>query len=651
VADSPYTIDFGAPPTKILRDLDAIDARLLKTDALIGRVKASFKTLGSDTSGIKTMAAALVGLDAELKSKVVDSKAAATALKGVGAGNSAVTALTDRLKVLEAQLAAVTAAAAAAKVAGAGVGAGGPAGAGTGKGGEKPLLGPKTLMFGMAGVGMGMKAAGAIKAAGGEQRTFFADAADEAKAFREDMRQIAVLDGKTEVNDEVIRRQLAFQKETGLNFGEAQDLRLEFGGAVAPGKARKDANGVPNITDATATDLEKQSAKFGLRYDLDMTTTGRMSGLLANYGKVPSAAHGVGIMAESAEQLNIYGVGPVKGMMAPMLGLAGSMMDEEGGRFRDFPSMSARFAATTVSTAGKAAVAANQIRQTNRALRKFGTDKPEGEFLRKAGVTARDTYEEALAKVAPLIAGPDGDQVLIKAGFGNEREREGLVKQSKMTQVVEQQLKDPRMRAANVEAISRNDAFGSTLIGKERGAANEQFASRIENGMQGERLRAGREAAIGRMSDPKQPGGQRLKAGAVQSVLDMGNAIFAGATGRTATGEEIRVDSEAIRGVIEGGKKAKVPVDVRAQFPDLAYSMDKSHPLDSDKLQRQYGQAYEAVTAAGGDPFGGNAKGAGQAAKQAAAALNNLGNALDNQARPPDRGGPAAGGGVVPGRR
>jgi hypothetical protein len=643
--DVAYKIEYSAPPGRIVSDIDKIMARLNALDALTAKVGQKLRALGDKSPGLAKYITELVKLDTELKHKVTDSDAAEKALKKVGQGNSAVASLTKRLADLEAQLKKVTAEAIAAQAAGAGVGTGGPGpapgkggGGGGGKGGGG-AAGIGKAMVAHAAISLARKVAGAFGDSIGERRRFLGDAADMVSGFREDLREVGNLQGKPAVDDALIREQVAFQKTTGLNADEARELRLEFGGAIAPGLARG------NIDRRTAGELETQAGKFGLRYDLDMKTTGRMAGLLANYGKVPSAAAGVGTLAESAEQLNVFGVGPVKGMMSPMLGLAGEMLEsDEGGRFKDFPSMSARFAATTVSTAGRPSIAATQIRQANRLLRKFNGQAEEA-FLRQADISPEDDYETALRKIAPHIAGPQGDLVLAQNGFGNSTERASVVKQAKMIPVVDQQLKDARMAAARANAVVNNEAFSTTETGRKRTAENVEFESEVETGLNTEGLRSMRANARGKMADPNQPGGQRLKAGLGQSILDMSESIY---TFGGVSGEDLRVDANAYKNLVKGGNE--VGVDVRKLAPSAAYNADHGFPIDSPKSSAEVNSAYRAVVKAGGDPFGGAAKALRNAADQLDKIKPDQGGAKPMGGMPPPPVG-NGGAGAVPGRR
>jgi hypothetical protein len=111
------------------------------------------------------------------------------------------------------------------------------------------------------------------------------------------------------------------------------------------------------------------------------------------------------------------------------------------------------------------------------------------------------------------------------------------------------------------------------------------------------------------------------------------------------TGEELRVDAEAMRNLIEGGRQAGV--DVRKLAPTASYRMDSGQNLDDDTSRREINRAFEAVQQAGGDPFGGAPTAAARALRRAADALDDLvGDASDSGREPPFDGR-----GAVPARR
>ena len=210
------------------------------------------------------------------------------------------------------------------------------------------MAGAGRMASAMARHGVIMAGRKGIQAAGqavAGRREFFGQAAEMAGDYRAGLQGLAILQEKDFADDALVRQQLAFTQKSYLNPEASAEFRVEYGGAIAPGL------GKGNITRPVADRLEMEAARFTARYDIDAQTGGRMAGLLAKYAKVPDVKTGVGMMAESAEYLNVYGLGTPRSMMPSLTGLEASMVEEGGGgRFRDLGSLSAWFGAATFDT-------------------------------------------------------------------------------------------------------------------------------------------------------------------------------------------------------------------------------------------------------------------------------------------------------------
>lgn len=657
MADVTYTIRYVTDNAKALKGIAELDAALVKLMATEQKAAGMLKAMGQNAPGLKLFAGEAKKTEALLRTLLSEATRAAKGLADVGKDNRAVTALTSRLKELEAELKAMASEAMAAQAALQGVGngvnlPGGGGGGAPGQGGGRRVSGLGRAMA----LHVGMKAAGYVgRAIGdslGNRRQYFSDTADLTAAYRKDLQPLAVLQGKTNADESVIRADLDFQKRTLLNAEDASTFRLEYGGAIAPALKARGKDGSPNITPEVAKELELEAAKLTARYGLDATTGGRMAGLLGVTTKVPNAATGVGIMEQALEQLNVEGVGPVKGMASHLLSLSGTMLEEGGGRFQDYTQMAARMAASTVNQAGSAARAKTRIVQSDRLLRKLAYDE-ESELGLKAKIRPEDDYETAIRKLEPHIKGDRGDRLLKDSGYANSTERIAVIEEAKMNSIVDKQLEGIDLRKSTARATAKNEEFPTTITGRQQAAENAEFATSVENGLAGERLKMARTTARARMADPNQPGGQQLKAGFGQSILDMSNSAF---TMGGISGEDLRVDREAMYGLIEGGRK--VGVNVRALAPSASFNADKGMPLDTEASRKEFNQAYEAVTRAGGDPMGGAPKRAAQSLRKAADDLDAMGReqggpggAGGNGPAPPPPPVGNGGAGVNPGRR
>lgn len=610
-----YVIDYQIPPDKALRGLDAIVGGILKAEKHLDRFNGKLKSMGQNMPGLAMARGHLQKLEAILKAQVSAAEKAEGALKKVGSDNRSVASLTTRIEKLKAELAGMEAQALSAQAALATVGGGvtlprgGGAGGGTGGGGAGVAgLGISKLHAGLAAARTATRLARAGAEGWEGQLAFFKATGEQAGTYRESLREVANLTvGGGVVTDAVMKGQLDFQKQTGMNADEARTFREQYLGAISTGKQRG------NITDAVANDLEAEAGRFSVRYHLDPMTAGKMAGLVGEYQKVDSAAVGVGVMAEAAEHLNRYGVGQVRQMMGPMVGLQGEMVDENGGRFKSIPALAATYAATTARA--NPARAATQIRQANNALRRF-SDEDTGNFLRGVGINEDTPYEEAIRKIAPLITGPKGDLVLSNAGFGSQWERRSLISQAKLIPVIDANLEDKSkvVATARDQAIQMNRNAQGSLEGRKRESENAEFEAEVTTGMQMERLQLATEAAIGRMSDNTQPGGQRLKAGFGGSLKDKArSALTLGAM----SGEDIRIGVEANEGLIRGGKA--VGIDVAKAYPNIGTF------TNPDARSRDFSAAYDAITARGGDPLGNAAANLKAGAALIARGANQLG--------------------------
>jgi hypothetical protein len=631
--DVVYTIRYVTDNAKALKGIAELDAALVKLMATEQKAAGMLKVLGQNMPGVRQGVGELKKLDAELKNKVVDAGRAAAALAAVGKDNRAVTSLTARLKELEAELKTLAAEAAAAQAALATVGAGVnlPSGGGGRGGAGGKGSGGTGLVAGLARHAAFAAFRTVVRAAGEgsrDRRQFFSGAADMASDYRKDLQPLAVLQGKTSADDSVIAADLAFQKKTLLNPEDAATFRLEFGGAIAPSLKARGKDGRPNITPQVAAELEEKAGRFTARYGLDAQTGGRMAGLLGVTTKVPTADAGIGIMEQAMEQLNVEGVGPVKGMASHLLSLSGTMLEEGGGRFKDYTEMAARLAASTVNQAGRADRAKTRIVQSDRLLQKLAFDD-ESELGRKAKITSDDDYEAAIRKIGPLLPGNvvEAHKMLADAGYRNSTERLALIEEAKMNGIVDKQLAGVNPAKSTATAVARNAEYPSTIPGKQQAAENEEFAQTVRVGIQGEGLKAARAEARADLINR----GELKPKGVGGSLADMFNSQVASMGG--VSGEDLRVDAKAV--ALLRGEGRRVGVDIDKEFPTL-------DPVRTDGRQGLFSNAgsdeaaFQAEFAAASGRVD-----AAKALRKAAGALNTAAGALDQA----DKGGGNTGGG------
>lgn len=618
MADTTYTITYVANIAPALKAMDQLEARANKLDANLNRMSGRMSQIGANTAG-------LVKLIAALKQAESSSGSAAKALAGVGKGNSSLSAYEKRMVAATAALNAGATAANAAGSAMAGVGAGGPPAGGGGGGGGKAGGGMtagvvkalRTTAV-VAGIRAGQRALGDSMAA---RHEFVGQTAEAASTFRADLTGLANLRGKKAgADNELMREQIAFQKATGQGPDEAAAFRASYLGAIDPGLQKG------NITPQAAAEFETKAGLFAKRYDIDPKSAGKLAGLLPMYGKVASADQGLGMMAQSAEFLNLSGLGTPSEQMPGLIGLAASMLedgavDDEGnpiqkGRSPNMPALASTFALTTYKTKTPGS-AGTQITQADRLLRKF--DNP---LIKAAGITPDDDYDSALRKFSAHLKGKDPDIEMKAAKLNNSTERLSVKKQMDLIESVDLARNDPRMLAAFTDANADNERYKGSKPFQQALAENTDFESVIESGIGHESMRTMRTMAEARMKDERQPGGDRLHAGVFGTLNDWRMSAF---SGFGVSGQDIRIDREAFNNLVKGGEQAGV--DVAKMAPKAAYDAYYGYSLDSVESRQQIAKAYEAVEAAGGDPMGGAPKNPEKAAmsKKAAEAAKNLG--------------------------
>lgn len=637
-----YRIVYVVDDADALRKIGGIDAALKSLDRTVGEVGKSIARLNKSLDGSALARSVGQVLDQMKKLELatdkttISSKAANKEITAFGNNTKSIDDASQKLMDLAELLSKVAIRGTAAKASVAGVGSGvrGPGGGAGGGGGGSVFsnavgaLGRRTVFAGVRAVGEATSSS--ITA----DREFGSRSVGAFQDFRKELQEIANLRGDKTVTSETISDQLEFMRKTGMNADESIRFREQFMGAIASGKARG------NIDDATAKDLEIQAAQFAQRYNISPETAGKMSGLMGEFGKIPSGKAGAAKMAETAHHLNVLGVGQVGAMMPSLVGLQGEMLDENGGRFGSMESLSARFAATTIRSKTPA-TAATQIRQANRALRRFGDDEA-GATLDSLGITPEDDYETALRKMSKFITGPDGDLWLRQNGFNNSTERDSLIKQARLIPVVDAQLGNEsadmtpaqrlearrgRMAIEKVrsEAVSQNQGYLTTDIGKQRQTENRAFTQQIRTGQQRDAFARARVDAETRL---RKEGKIDTPTTALQ---DIATNLYSNAG--LGDGREDRIERQAFDDLMTRGKA--VGIDVKKRYPD-AYAIyggsgyggglgssqgDRAAAFNNITADIERAEAARAGGGAGGNPAAKVAQ-AGQLLQQAAAQMN-----------------------------
>jgi hypothetical protein len=606
--DTRYDIEYLVKPDKAITGIDRLEARLLKLEPVLRRIDLMFKGLGGSTPGLLKIDRQIQTTLAALLKLTTTAGTTGAGLTKVGTGNTAINAYDQKVAKLEADLHKLTTAANNAAAATAGVGAGGGpggVGGGAGRGGGGAAGGGRGMGQFVNRTAMGIavgtaysvfrKAAGAAGQGAADRNEFFTNAADVSSEYAKDLQEVAVLQGKTSADDDVVRQNLKFAKDTGMDPETARQFRLEFGGAV---EASIDAGGMSR---ETADKLEVEAGKFTARYGLDPQTGGRMAGLLGVTSKVPDVQTGMGIMAEAIEALNIKGVGSVKQLAGQMTRLSGNMLNaEEGGRFKSYREQAAFYSATTVAEGGNAAVTKTKVSQSDDFFLTSQGNENGKAFLDKLGIRPDQDLPTQLRLLEPAVRGPGGQQKLFDAGFHETTRIKSIIKATKALKLYDATLADPRLARARTEAIARNNEYMGSGAGRQQVAENMEFEATVEAGMEGRTLkRAMTEARAGMINRGD------LKSRGVFESLTRGYRSLAGSYGGVS-GEEMEVKAEAVMQLRLQGQK--VGVDIDKQYPGLATNyvgLDNSIRVGSDagidqgKFQKDFASASAKIDAAG----------------------------------------------------
>jgi len=669
-----YTIDYSAPPGKINRDVDSIIAKLTKLDQLIEKTRGSLKTLGNDTPGLRKLVELLIKVDAELKSKVTAAANAEKALKEVGKDNRAITSMIGRLEKLEATLKETTAEAGVAAAVLAGVGSSGAAGiaaaGGVGSGGKGAAPGKGKSKAGMGGAaaGMAMMAGanlarlGLQEAAEGAQkgRDYFTASANKVAELRDEAREYASLRKQPGPNDQILREITGFMKETGVTPDDAVRFLTTYEGSATTGRDKGNIGGrvgqggyTQAQQDALENRLKVVGGRFGMATGLDSRTAGDLTAVVSTYKRVNNESDLAGQLAGAH-----YGIDQGRGEISPLarseLGQAGSAI--ESGRVSGLPELGAFVGVASVVSKSPGS-AGTTYGQVSRLLNETGADNEDQKaFIKESGMEAAKgdfnklkALRDHLAKVKP----EDANTYLESKGYGNSTDRRSILGMVGNVDVLEERIKKANEIAGNGKAaLARLDANQKEISNVGNRARAEDFAVDVDAGIQTEKLQIGRTAALARLKDPNQPGGSRIYTPGTAAWDAMRTGLMMG----SSTGEQERIDQEAIEGLIRGGKK--VNVDVPTMFPGLMRT-GLMRDAESDTTRReQFGKAFDLIESKGGDPFGGGAAQkldqAGNLIKEAArdVARQDQGQG-GNQAAPgpPPQGPSGAGAGFVPGRR
>ena len=552
-----YQTVYTGDSTQAVAQIDLLIAKYGQLDRIVDAVTAKVARFGAMPGvlqGVSSLgnfgrAFAAVGSIADATQTTV---ASVGTNNGLGAAAASATQLVNQLQAIVASAQAAQQAIAAIPPVGAGGGGPGVGGGGAGLPGGSGVVGfaSRTLMRSgiYAGLNLLRSSGRAVGKSGETERDVNAANAEKALMFRQSLRETAVLSGKSEVGDALVKEQLEFQQKTGMLPEEAVVFRNQFRGAVESGKLRG------NINNATAERLEQEMATFAVRNQIDPKSAGKLGGLLGEYVPIPDVETGMAKIGEMQAHLNILGVGTAKELVPPFLGLMGEMSGE-GGRISDPGRLAAYYAGATIRAGKRPEVAANDIRQANRFFVNGVGRYPD--LLAQMGVKPGMSFEESLEAASPMLTRPDAMEWLVSHGAGNVENNQAAVNMASLLPLVKAQMKSPKVASAKNEAMAGNAPFLQSIPGRDRTAEAAQFKSEILQGIKREEITMLRQQAETEL---------RNEQGAIDTTATgITDWLVSAANLGGVSGRQERIDQR----VIENQRKAILARNPNAALPGL----------------------------------------------------------------------------------
>jgi hypothetical protein len=443
---------------------------------------------------------------------------------------------------------------------------------------------------------------------------------------RDDYRELANLQGKSEPDDEVVGGALRFRIATGLDDQAANDALRRFEGELP---AAKDAGNITgNATSGVAGDFLRETARTGVRVGLSGGTSGLLAAKLAMTEPIPDAKTGAGKFSTIVDLLN-RGSGDLTPLVNSLINTAGGNVGK-GMAFKNLPELAA---ALEVSSANASpAMAGTRIRQAVTGLDRLraGDDKPQLTDEQKKGMTAaqiekkqgtgvklglkQDDFAGNIERLGSYLdTQKDPQAALISLGLKNQTERRSLLQltqnRARLRTETDAANKgvDPKL---NAEA---NDKFFAGDTAQMRVAKAKNDAAEFVRARENEKLQVARKAAESRLKSSKQldtPASNWdetmgdnpvTRAGAVAAMKAAGKTVplelYPLAMGGKPT-RQLSVDKEAMRSLTDEGKRVGIDTDrfMRNQ-PDDAGFEDRFNGLATEVQKR------------GGNPYGGGGPG------------------------------------------
>jgi hypothetical protein len=446
----------AATDAQKLRDsLLAVDINANNAATSVGRFKAELAQSGNAVGGIKGVQAAVQSAQRSTYGLLKNAQEANQALGQIGAQASGINNLATATTGLGSNL-KVTAA--------------------SGEQARGSMGGLMVAMMALSAADTVVRAVGdSIKSAREDTEGW----AREALKLRDELRELANLQGKPGADNQVVGKHLEMRLETGMSSQEARKFDEQFRGSLP---LAKDAGG---INDQTAEKLAPEVGKLAVRTGLEGGTAGDLAGSLGTFGKVPDAEVGLGQAQQVVDLLN-DGRGNLTPLVKELMKDAAATV----GPGKAFGTLQERAAAVSTSTAlGAIGRSSTRINQAIAGL--SGFDKEQGETLKQYGIKDTDDFRTRIEKIKPLVdeakaKGVDPLGYLASKGFTNQVEQKAIVGfvdnldslQRKDDSVSEDPgAPDAKARAAGQRSDRLNDQFYAT----DKAARNRVAGVKVES--------------------------------------------------------------------------------------------------------------------------------------------------------------------------
>lgn len=322
---------------------------------------------------------------------------------------------------------------------------------------------------GISAVELARKVAGAVGDSVNDARALTVKGAERAIAMRDQLREVANLQGKAAPDDETVATALRLRMASGMGDSDADKFLRRWYGSLEAGR------GKGNIDDETARKVQGIAGTLAIRTGMDAGTGGDLAASLANYGKVASSAAASGQLGTIVDRLN-EGRGDLTPLANSLLKVAGTLVGPKGSAFSDLGELASVLGVASNSASPTAA--GTMITQTMRGLSFSG--KKSDALLNAAGVTGGDDFLERVRKIKPYLdraesQGLNPTDYLRDQGFGNSTDRRGIVYFARNFDLLQKRMDQTRAArgadnyaSAGARVAELNDRFLSSDPARDR---------------------------------------------------------------------------------------------------------------------------------------------------------------------------------------